>query len=215
MRDYPDQEMGKVVRFVPPSSVMRQKHMTSGGPTDLRNRLSSPVLPSPVSAELNTDTESHVIEMSIRERLDQAMMDWNITSPGVETQNGQKAPLPIHAIPTLLSDIRNDPHLDRPVRDVRARRALEPGGDTSLRRLALMTPQEILALQGCGRGVLKRVIRELSEARSLTLPEIVTGTGKSCLDKVVQAPDDDLLEGFLGNHYRLTPPKFRFRPRIV
>jgi hypothetical protein len=215
MRDYPDQHVGNVIRLKGPLSAMGVTHMASGGPTRLRNRLSCPHLLPHVTSELNTGTDSPVSEMSIRERLDQAMMSWNITMSGMPAQNGQRAPLPIYAIPTLLSDIRNDPSLNRPVRDVRAHRALEPTGDTSLRRLALMTPQEILALKGCGRGVLKRVIRELSEARSITLPEIVTGTGKLSLDKVEPAPFDDMSERILGDHYRPSPPRTPFQPRFV
>lgn len=169
------------------------------------------------SAQEDLDAEREAERNALADRVERAMREW-------EGCSGEGAkPLPprgrdevLRALPSIVNEIRNDFFLDRPVEDQRARRALHAlYGDAALRHLALMTPQGILTLPGCGRAVLSRVIRELSRASAMTIPELVTGTGKAALELVAPSPLSEDLYGLLPPSSLCHPPSHASRPRLI
>jgi len=150
-------------------------------------------------------------------RVQQAMTDWGGRSEeSAQPLSPENRDRILRTLPALVMEIRNDCGLDRPVTDARARRALHTlFGDVSLRHLALMTPQGILALPGCGRSVLDRVIRELSRVSALTIPEIVTGTGKAGIERIAFSQISEDLEGLLPALPAFSAPTLPSRPRLI
>lgn len=93
-------------------------------------------------------------------------------------------------LPCLISDVQKDPEMQKPSGVARVDRALESRfGDARIGRVALMTPQEILALDGVGRTSLDQVIAELSELVTLSVPELVCGRGKATLREESELPE--------------------------
>lgn len=62
-------------------------------------------------------------------------------------------------------------------------------GDARLGRAALMTPQEILSLEGVGRIALNQLIPELAKHSALSVPELVSGRGKAGIQFTDEVPD--------------------------
>jgi hypothetical protein len=168
-----------------------------------------------VRSEIPPATELGGAEQSdLLTRIERAMREWE------ERDTEEVRPTPrldrdviLKSLPGLLVEIRNDFGLNHPVEDQRARRALLAlHGDAALRHLALMTPQGILALPGCGRSVLDRVIRELSKVSAMTIPELVTRTGKAGLTRVSLSDLSVGLDGLLSAPSASALPS---RPRLI
>lgn len=104
----------------------------------------------------------------------------------------------------LLSTIQNigqDPEMQRKTGIARLDRALSLRyGDARLGRAALMTPQEILALDGVGRIALDQLIPELAKHAALSVPELVCARGKAGIHVTHALPDEffELAGGMLG-----------------
>lgn len=106
-------------------------------------------------------------------------------------------------IPGMVASIRNEPGFARRTRVEPIRKALEARfGDGSLARVALMTPQELLDLPGVGRAALSRLIVELSGEAPMTVPELVTGTGKAQFDLLPVGRDR--VEAMMGRRGTMT-----------
>lgn len=124
------------------------------------------------------DHEAERIRQRARE-IAQAMQDWP----------GQVAPLSeadiLRHLPALEASMRDAPGLWAETRVARVRDALRSAyGDARLVHAALMTPQEILALPRVGQAGLARLIEELQVFTPLSIPELVTGTGKAGLERL-------------------------------
>ncbi len=85
-------------------------------------------------------------------------------------------------MPLLVAAIRAEPGFSRETASPALRAALrDKFGDARLSRAALMTPQQVLDLPGVGKDELTDLIEELGARSPLTIPELVTGTGKASL----------------------------------
>lgn len=135
---------------------------------------------APVSAQALAAASRAATELSaLTRRVVAAMEGWSRLS-------GPMPPEEVHRVlPGLVGSIREAPGLSRQTGVEQLRKALEARfGDASLARAALMTPQELLDLPGVGRAALSRLIVELSGEAPMTVPELVTGTGKAEFDLV-------------------------------
>jgi hypothetical protein len=93
-------------------------------------------------------------------------------------------------LPSLISDVQKDPEMQKPSGVARVDRALESRfGDARIGRVALMTPQELLDLDGVGRSSLDQVIAELARHATLSVPELVCGRGKATLREESDLPE--------------------------
>jgi hypothetical protein len=124
------------------------------------------------------DPETDRIRQRARQ-IAQAMQFWT----------GQLAPISeadlTRHLPALEASIRDTPGLWAETRVAHIRDALRGlHGDARLIHPALMTPQEILTLPRVGMSGLQRLIQELQRETPLSIPELVTGTGKATLERV-------------------------------
>jgi hypothetical protein len=80
----------------------------------------------------------------------------------------------------LIRDIMNDHGMQQVTGVDQLDRALEGRfGHASLGRVALMTPQEILSLEGVCTTTLDQAIAELAKRSALSIPELICGRGKA------------------------------------
>lgn len=85
-------------------------------------------------------------------------------------------------LPVLVGAIRAEPGFTRETASPALRVALRDRfGEARLERAALMTPQELLALPGVTEEQFSTLIGEFGGLTPLTIPELVTGTGKASL----------------------------------
>lgn len=133
---------------------------------------------APVSAQALAAASRAATELSaLTRRVVAAMEGWPRMSGSMTSDEVHKV------LPGLVTSIREAPGLARKTGSSQVRKALESRfGDASLARAALMTPQELLDLPGMGRAALSRLISELAEEAPMTVPELVTGTGKAQFD---------------------------------
>lgn len=93
-------------------------------------------------------------------------------------------------LPSTIHDIGQNPEMQRKTGIPRLDRALILRyGDARLGRAALMTPQEILSLDGVGRIALDQLIPELAKHPGLSVPELVSGRGKAGIQFTDEVPD--------------------------
>lgn len=134
----------------------------------------------------------------LSERVAEAMADWaghEMTSP-LELMT---------LLPSTIQDIGQDPEMQEKTGISRLDRALSLRyGDARLGRAALMTPQEILALDGVGRIALDQLIPELAKHPALSMPELITGRGKAAIQITDEVPEG-LLELAAGMPGRAAP----------
>lgn len=105
-------------------------------------------------------------------------------------------------------DISQDPRMLSGTCVCRLDRALTSHfGDARLGRVALMTPQEILALEGVGTTAFDHVISELEGRPALSVPELITRRGKAGLRQDASMSEDLLAFAFgLPGHGMSGPP---------
>lgn len=139
-----------------------------------------PAEEAPVSAQALAAAFRAATELSaLTRRVVAAMEGWSRLSGPMPPEEVNRV------LPGLVGSIREAPGLSRKTGVEQIRKALEARfGDASLARAALMTPQELLDLPGVGRAALSRLIVELSGEAPMTVPELVTGTGKAQFDLV-------------------------------
>lgn len=119
------------------------------------------------------------------------------------TGHDVSSPLDLMALlPASIQDIGRDPEMQRKTGISRLDRALTYRyGDARLGRAALMTPQQILSLDGVGRIALDQLIAELERHSALSVPELVSGRGKAGIQVTDEAPDGffELAAGMPGH----------------
>lgn len=138
------------------------------------------------------------VEQSLEDRAEQiskAMTEWN----GSVMMSAEEL-LPL--LLSLVSEIRQDPGMARKTGVPRVDQALEARfGEAHLGRVALMTPQELLALEGVGRTSMDQVIAELGRHGAFSVPELVCGLGKADIEVSAELPDSirELAAGMPGH----------------
>ena len=101
----------------------------------------------------------------------------------------------------LVGDVDRDPAMQSKTGIQALDRALvQHCGDARLGRVALMTPQEIMAIGEPGEALLEQAIARLSDHRLLTIPELICGRGKARLQQGSEMPGWvlDLASGLPG-----------------
>lgn len=106
----------------------------------------------------------------------------------------------------LIRDIMNDHGMQQVTGVDQLDRALEGRfGHASLGRVALMTPQEILSLEGVCTTTLDQAIAELAKRSALSIPELICGRGKAGIQEGAHLHDSffEIAVGMPG-YQRLT-----------
>ena len=175
------------------SEARRSRGIPAARTLPSRDTGSAQDTPTPV-----TSTRHEPVELNLEDRAEQvsaAMAAWS----GAATMEAEEL---VPLLTSLISDVMQDPGMARKTGVRRVDQALEARfGEARLGRVALMTPQELLALEGVGLASLDQVIAELASHGAFSVPELVCGLGKADIEVSAELPDSirELAAGMPGH----------------